>query len=144
MNELDTRPDFDGRFRVNDFYCHEDTWRMTLEQLVGESDVVLMDLRGFSRQNAGCVFEVHELVNSAPLGRVVVTIDDTTDFPFLKKTLNEAWAGMRSDSPNRTGSGEVRIVRLDDSGGVGLLTLLQHLCAASDGTGAPLMSNAAS
>ena len=144
VNELDTRPDFDGRFRVNDFFCHDDTWRMTLEQLVGESDVVLMDLRGFSRQNAGCVFEVHELVNSASLGRVVVTIDDTTDFPFLKKTLNEAWAGMRSDSPNRTGSGEVRIVRLDDSGGVGLLTLLQHLCAASDGTGAPSMSNAAS
>ena len=134
VNELDTRPDFDGRFRVNDFFCHDDTWRMTLEQLVGESDVVLMDLRGFAPQNAGCVFEVHELVNSASLGRVVVTIDRTTDFPFLEKTLNDAWAGMRSDSPNRTGSGEVRIVRLDDSGGAGLLTLIRHLCAASDGT----------
>jgi len=71
-------------------------------------------------------------------------IDGTTDFPFLEKTLNDAWAGMRSDSPNRQGSGKVRIVRLDDSGGAGLLTLMRHLCPASDAERAPSMSAAAS
>jgi hypothetical protein len=133
VNEIDTRPDFDGRFRVNDFFCHDDTWRMTLERLVEASDVVLMDLRGFAPQNAGCVYEVHELVNSASLGRVVMTIDDTTDVPFLEKTLNDAWAGMRLDSPNRPGPGEVRIVRMGATGGAGFLALLQFLCDAAVG-----------
>ncbi len=143
VNELDSRPDFDGRFRVNDFFCHDDTWRMTLERLVEKSDVVLMDLRGFAPQNAGCVYEVHELVSSAVLGRVVITIDDTTDVPFLEKTLNDAWAGMRLDSPNRSGPGEVRIVRLDDSAGAGHLTLLRLLCAAADTSQPRLMAAAA-
>lgn len=143
VNELDSRPDFDGRFRVNDFFCHDDTWRMTLERLVEKSDVVLMDLRGFAPQNAGCVYEVHELVSSAVLGRVVITIDDTTDVPFLEKTLNDAWAGMRPDSPNRSGPGQVRIVRLDDSGGAGLLALLRLLCAAAETSQPRLMAAAA-
>ena len=131
VNELDTRPDFDGRFRVNDFFCHDDTWRMTLERLVGKSDLVLMDLRGFAPRNAGCVYEVHELVNSAFLGRVVITIDNTTDVPFLEKTLNDAWTGMGQDSPNRAGSGEVGIVRLN-AGDAGLTTLLRQMCAAAE------------
>ncbi len=130
-NGLDSRPDFDGRYRVNDFFCHDDTWRMTLERLVEKSDVVLMDLRGFSPQNAGCVYEVHELVNSAFLGRVVITTDDTTDVPFLEKTLKDAWEGMRRGSPNQNGPGEVRIVRLN-AGDTGLSTLLRMMCAAAD------------
>lgn len=133
VNELDTLPDFDGRFRVNDFFCHDDTWRMTLERLVWKSDLVLMDLRGFAPQNAGCVYEVHELVNSASLGRVVITIDDTTDASFLEKTLNDAWAGMRLNSPNRDGPGQVGIVRLN-AGDAGLSTLLRMMCAAAETT----------
>jgi hypothetical protein len=130
-NGLDSRPDFDGRYRVNDFFCHDDTWRMTLERLVEKSDVVLMDLRGFSPQNAGCVYEVHELVNSAFLGRVIITTDNTTDVPFLEKTLKDAWEGMRRGSPNQNGPGEVRIVRLN-AGDAGLSTLLRMMCAAAD------------
>ena len=139
VNELDTRPDFDGRFRVNDFFCHDDTWRMTLERLVGKSDLVLMDLRGFAPRNAGCVYEVHELVNSAFLGRVVITIDSTTDVPFLEKTLNDAWTGMRLDSPNRPGPGEVGIVRLN-AGDAGLTTLLRQMCAAAETAPSRLMA----
>src|SRR5262249_4676445 len=41
MAEKDVRPDFDGRFRINDFFCHDDTWEMVLSRLVRESDVVL-------------------------------------------------------------------------------------------------------
>jgi len=132
VNELDARPDFDGRFRVNDFFCHDDTWRISLERLVGSSDVVLMDLRGFAPRNAGCVYEVQELINRAPLGQVVMTVDETTDLPFLEKTLREAWAGISADSPNRRGTGEVRIVRLDAPGGAGFFTLLRLLCASAE------------
>jgi hypothetical protein len=91
FSEMDTKPDQDGRFRVNDFFCHDDTWRMVLSRLVKESDAVLMDLRGFSSQNQGCVFEVNELINVAPLARVIFVIDHTTDQPFLLENVRQSW-----------------------------------------------------
>jgi hypothetical protein len=47
---LDVAPDPDGRFRVNELYCHDDTWRPTLQALLDVSDRVLADLRGFGRR----------------------------------------------------------------------------------------------
>ena len=49
LDELDLRPDLDGRYRVNELLCHEDTWRPALEALVHEVDAVLIDLRGLTR-----------------------------------------------------------------------------------------------
>ena len=101
MQGLDTRPDIDGRYRVNDFFCHDDTWQQTLSALVRQSDVVLMDLRGFTPQNAGCVYELTELVNVMPLSRIVLVIDGTTDREFAEQTLTNAWVRLREGSPNR-------------------------------------------
>jgi hypothetical protein len=36
---IDRARDPDGRYRVNEFFCHADTWQMTMHRLV-ESDVV--------------------------------------------------------------------------------------------------------
>jgi hypothetical protein len=101
VSEMDVQPDRDGQFRVNDFFCYEDTWRMVLSRLIGKSDVVLMDLRGFSSQNAGCVFEITELINVVSLGRVLFIIDETTDEPFLRQIMQQSWDHMRPTSPNR-------------------------------------------
>lgn len=99
MQERDTQPDRDRRFRVNDFFCYDDTWRMVLSRLVRQSDAVLMDLRGFSHQNAGCVFELKELARMVPLDRVVFVIDRRTDENLLAETLGECRAGVyRLDS----------------------------------------------
>jgi hypothetical protein len=94
LRERDTRPDRDLRFRVNDFFCYDDTWKMVLSRLVHESDAVLMDLRGFSRDNAGCVFELHELVRLVPLDRVVFVVDRRTDETLLAETLGDCQAGV--------------------------------------------------
>ncbi|MDH3338863.1 MAG: hypothetical protein OEM76_13710 [Gammaproteobacteria bacterium] len=102
MLDLDSLPDYDGRFRVNDFFCYDDTWKMVLSRLVRESDAVLMDVRGFSADNAGVIFELNELVNMVPIHRVVLIADRTTDTPFLNEVLENSWANMRPDSPNRT------------------------------------------
>ncbi len=99
MSERDTQPDRDLRFRVNDFFCYDDTWKMVLSRLVRESDAVLMDLRGFSRQNAGCVFELQELARMVPLERVVFVVDRRTDEKLLAETLGDCRAGVyRLDS----------------------------------------------
>ena len=101
ISEMDIEPDQDGRFRVNDFFCYEDTWKMVLSRLVSESDVVLMDLRGFSSKNAGAAYEIEELINVVPLKRVVFVIDETTDEQFLRQTIQGAWDRMSLASPNR-------------------------------------------
>jgi hypothetical protein len=67
---------------------------MVLSRLVHESDAVLMDLRGFSRDNAGCVFELHELVRLVPLDRVVFVVDRRTDETLLAETLGDCRAGV--------------------------------------------------
>jgi hypothetical protein len=132
VTELDAAPDRDGRYRVNDFFCREDTWKMVLSRLVSENDVVLMDLRGFTAQNAGCVFEIKELVNVVPLGRVKFIVDGTTDEQFLLQVVHQAWGAMGIASPNRRPArNQLRLFRLTGSGPGEMRQLLRALCVAA-------------
>ena len=94
MSERDIAADRDRRFRVNEFFCYDDTWKTVLSRLVHDSDVVMMDLRGFSRHNAGCIFELHELARLVPLERVVFVVDRRTDETLLAETLGDHSAGV--------------------------------------------------
>ena len=135
ISEMDVQPDHDGRFRVNDFFCYDDTWRMVLSRLVGESDVVLMDLRGFSSQNAGCIFEINELINIVPLEQVVFISDDTTDELFLRQVMQQSWDHMRSTSPNRLSkSGPLHLLHLKGLSDEELQQFLHILSAAANAT----------
>jgi hypothetical protein len=69
------------------------------------SYAVLMDLRGFSPGNQGCVFEINELLNTVPLDRIVFVVDGTTDDAFLREMFAQGWAMLRADSPNRALTG---------------------------------------
>jgi hypothetical protein len=93
--------DGDGRYRVDELFCHEDTWIMALKSLIAQDHAVLMDLRSFSPDNKGCVVEIRELLNNVPLDRIVFVVDKTTGEAFLKSTFLEAWADLESSSPNR-------------------------------------------
>lgn len=135
VTELDLLPDPDGRFRVNEFLCRDDTWRPTLARLVGTSDAVLMDLRGFGRAHEGCRHELNELVARVPLARVVIAVDETTDDAYLDEVLAAAWRALPGDSPNRSAPGAGRLTLLRTDGGSGdLPQLLRCLCAASAAT----------
>ena len=76
---FDLAPDADGRYRVNECYCHDTTWQVALQALVRQSDVVLMDLRGFQAHNAGCSYELGALAQASRALRVVVLTDSQTD-----------------------------------------------------------------
>ena len=129
--ESEPVPDPDGQFRVSDFFCYDDTWRMVLSRLVGESDVVLMDLRGFSSQNSGCIFEISELINIMPLEQVLFIIDGTTDEPFLRQVMQQSWDHMKGTSPNRLSrSGTLRLFHLDGLRDQRIEQLLKVLSAA--------------
>jgi hypothetical protein len=97
----DGTPDPDGRYRIKEFFCYNDTWQMTMERLAATSDAVLMDLRSFSPVNQGCIFEVGRLLDGMDLDRVVFLVDDTTDLGFLKTMLQRLWQNLSADSPNQ-------------------------------------------
>jgi hypothetical protein len=84
---FDMAPDIDGRHRVNECYCHDTTWQDALRALVGFSDVVLMDLRGFQAHNAGCRFELTTLAQVTRELRVVVLSDSRTDRAAAQEAL---------------------------------------------------------
>jgi hypothetical protein len=132
IDQMDLAPDREGQFRVTEFFCHDDTWKMTLARLADDSDAVLMDLRGFCQANAGCVFEIHEIFNVVPLARAVFAIDDSTDQTFMRQTMAQAWRQVKDRSPNRRlETAQVGLVRLGDTGG--MQDLLYALCNAATG-----------
>jgi hypothetical protein len=89
-----------------------------------------MDLRGFSQNNAGCVFEINELFHLVSLVRVVFVIDAGTDQTFLRQTMQQAWRQLKERSPNhRPGGGKVSLVQMADRSPMS--DLLRALCTAA-------------
>ena len=106
-------PDSDGRYRVDEFFCRADTWQSTVTRLMATSDLVAMDLRGFTSARQGCIFELSVLIDTVPLARVALLIDHTTDEPLLRQTLADLWTRMTPRSPNATGGpASVRLIDL--------------------------------
>jgi hypothetical protein len=101
LEELDLRPDLDGRYRVNEMLCHDDTWRPALSALVHEVDAVLIDLRGLTPRRTGVVYEIERLVAEVPLSRVVALTDATTDQHVLRWALDRAAAQAPENAPVR-------------------------------------------
>lgn len=137
LGERDLRPDRDGLFRINSFFCRANTWQAMLPRLVRGSGAVLMDLRSFTADNAGCIHELSHLVGFVPVRRCVLVVDDSTDQAFLARAVAEAWQAMPAGSPNRGARVEDLVVhRLgQDTGAV--LRLLRVLCAAGQGPRTP-------
>jgi len=92
---LDMAPDPDGRYRVNECYCFDATWRSVLAALVHKADVALMDLRGFGHKakNLGCIHELGVLAKAPHLQRVVLLYDQHTKRPEAEAAMAGAPAG---------------------------------------------------
>ena len=93
LAEFEWRPDVEGRYRVNECYCHDTTWQDALAELLRVSDVVLMDLRNFVAANKGCLYELETLSSAPGLSRVVVLVNDTTELAAAQAATNKAPAG---------------------------------------------------
>jgi hypothetical protein len=130
LSEMDLERDHDGRFRVNEFFCHDHTWRAVLARLVSQGDTVLMDLRSFSPANAGVTFELEELLNQVRLERIVFAIDRTTSREYLGEVIEQACGRLRPASPNLGHPVRLRLLEVEDSSS-GIERLLRALCAAA-------------
>ncbi len=112
IGQISLERDHDGRFRVADFFCRDETWRSVLQYLVRKSDAALIDLRGFGPKNTGCIFEINELLANMPLNRVFFVVDKNTDIPFLEDVLSRGLADLPATAPN-SGTQTVRVFTLE-------------------------------
>jgi hypothetical protein len=117
LADVDTAPDPDGRYRVHELFCHQDTWKAALAALVRRTDVVLLDLREFDARRSGVTHEIRQLMHLVPLERVVAVVDGTTDHALLRAVLDDAWAGLAATSPNAVDPREWTMLRLTDGSG---------------------------
>ncbi|MDO9599094.1 MAG: hypothetical protein Q7J47_15365 [Azoarcus sp.] len=136
LAEYDFAPAADGRFRINNLFCHADSWQAALPSLVRGRNIVLMDLRSFSASNAGCIHEIRFLVQTVPVEHFVLVVDDTTDMRFLDSTLQEAVADLFPGASNSsTVTPQSRVFQIGD-GRRPLQRLLRGLCDAAGGVDA--------
>ncbi|MEO8836262.1 MAG: hypothetical protein ABI364_05950 [Caldimonas sp.] len=107
MAWLDTAPDPDGRYRIEEFCCRDDTWRATVVELIERADAVLMDLRAFTAERHGCEFELGELAARSDPARVVLLVDASTDLGLLARSVPPGSAPMRQFMIDRSHGGQV-------------------------------------
>lgn len=130
LRTLDERPDPDGRFRVNELYCSDDTWREAVARLARTSNAILVDLRGFSPARRGVRHELQHLIDTVPARRFVLAVDASSDVPALEAALAEMWAQMAAESPNRRGEAALQVFDVGAQRGRDVRRLLALLCAA--------------
>lgn len=98
------RPDPDGRFAVDHFWCHADTWRPVMRALAARSDIVLMDLRGFGAHREGCAYELRHLAATARDKPVLLLVSEASEADAVRSLLGAhesetaAWRLARVDA----------------------------------------------
>ncbi len=131
LTALDGARDPDGRFRVNDLYCANTTWKATVLALMEHAGVVLLDLREYGSHRTGTRFELTELLRRAPLHKVLLIIDAAQDLPSLQREVQSLWAEVAGERADAARPAPLRLLQLDDSDAA-----LQGLIAAlSDAAG---------
>lgn len=119
---LDLGLDHEGRFRVNELFCFDTSWKAVVEQLLDLSDVVLLDLRGFGPARGGTAHEVERLADRGLLPRVVVVFDEHTD-----------WAEFQRRVAGRGPSHQTLALKVDARDRQALQAITQGLVAVADG-----------
>jgi len=120
----------DGRFAVNELYCFAHIWREAVLRLADSSAAVLMDLRAFTPQRAGCVQELRLLIDRVPLSRIIFLTDETTQRDYLCRVLQRIWHERSPHSPNHDAVG-VELLHISSSRPRAVRRLLERLCAAA-------------
>ena len=93
LRSLDLRPDREGRYRINECYCQDNTWKAVLDALVARTQVVLTDLRNFKAGNEGCLHELRVLAQAPNLARVVVLYNADTERVVAERAISMSPSG---------------------------------------------------
>jgi hypothetical protein len=89
MTRFENAPDREGRYRINEMFNFNTSWRGNVEQLILNSPTILLDVRGLTAERQGTSFEIGLLARHALLDRVVAVGDENTDWEHIGKRLGE-------------------------------------------------------
>ncbi|WP_411726972.1 hypothetical protein [Methyloglobulus sp.] len=87
VQKLDLQADPDGRYRINEFFCFDSTWKLVLATLVDKADSVLMDLRAYTPKREGCTHELTVLATKPHLQKLVILFNKDTDKQAAEQLL---------------------------------------------------------
>jgi hypothetical protein len=99
MARFEHAPDREGRYRINEMFNFNTSWRGNVEQLILNSPTILLDVRGLTAEREGTSFEIGLLARHALLDRVVAVGDGETDWDHIGERLREY--GQRLDDLRR-------------------------------------------
>lgn len=95
LKDLDLAPDPDGRYRMSEFCCQDNTWQATVVALMQRADAVIMDVRGVTAERRGCEYELQQLAERLPAEKVVLVTDKTTDRNVIVQATANRSSAMR-------------------------------------------------
>lgn len=81
----------DGLYPVLDFYCQDDTWRPSVQILMGRATRVVLDLRGFSKDNQGVQYEIAHLIKRVKVEILTILVDGSTDIDLAQSLFQHHW-----------------------------------------------------
>ena len=119
LAQLDVRPDPDGRYRVTEFWCRDNSWQATVTALMSRCDVVVVDVRGLTPDRKGVQFELAQLAVRVSADQIVLVVDNQTDRHVVERSV----AGAH---------GTLRLVHVERNSASELRTVFQTLLAATD------------
>lgn len=85
---MDETPDPDGRYRINEFFCFDDTWKDAVRMLLDSSDAIVLDLSEFTADRQGTAFELGLLRERGALPRTVFLVSAATDLDAVCSALH--------------------------------------------------------
>jgi hypothetical protein len=101
LDRLAQRPrHLDLSFRQLEVMCHNNTWKIAVQEFARRSQVLLMDLRGFSSARKGCEYEVDFLLDAVPLPRVLFLVEAGGDHEAVRRLILDRWSFLSPSSPN--------------------------------------------
>lgn len=134
--EQNPRRQSDLSFQGMPTMCYDNTWKAAVSAFANASDVVLMDLRGFSEERKGCVYEVDFLFDTVPVDRVVFLVDGQTDAKLIRQFILNRWEYLRPTSPNmEVEAPEIRVFLCTEQNERDVQGILDHLIAAAVSSG---------
>ncbi len=89
----------DLRYRSVEVSCTDATWYPTVVAIAAHAEVVLMDLRGYTPERAGCDTEVNLLFDAVNLRRIVFMIEPG-ELAQIQALFARCWHELAVDSPN--------------------------------------------
>ncbi len=103
-----------GGYPVHAMLVHGSFWKEAVDALLGQVDLVALDLSGFRPSNLGTGYELQRVVDRFPIDRLVLLADERSDQPFLEEQIRDAWSTMAAGSPNAVGGSQQALVAITD------------------------------